>query len=73
MAKKFAQLYDSLSPESRRWVEEQMKIEEEKMALADLREARSWSDSARNADINQTAITDMRERAGMSPLGSMPE
>ena len=77
MGKKFAELYDALSPESKQWVEEQVKVEEKKMALSDLRKARHITQTqlAQTLNIKQPSIADMEKRTDMyiSTLRSLIE
>lgn len=77
MAKKFAELYDTLSTESMQWVEEQVKVEETKMALSELRKARHITQIqlAETLNIKQPSIADMEKRTDMyiSTLRSLIE
>lgn len=77
MAKKFSDLYNQLSPESKKWVEEKVQVEEKKMALRELREARRITQTqlANNLGIKQPSIAEMEKRTDMyvSTLRSLIE
>lgn len=67
MAKKFRELYDKLSPESKRWVEEKVEQEMKQMAIRELREARRITQTqlANNLGIKQPSIAEMEKRTDM--------
>ncbi len=67
MAKKFRELYDKLSPESKRWVEEKVEQEMKQIAIRELREARRITQTqlANNLGIKQPSIAEMEKRTDM--------
>lgn len=77
MAKKFSELYDRLSPESKKWVEEKVQAEEKEMALRELRQARRITQAqlADNLGIKQPSVAEMEKRTDMyvSTLRSLIE
>src|ERR1039457_7096186 len=67
MARKFSELRDKMSPESRQRAREKAQIYREEMALDEVREARAMTQEhlAKLLGIKQAAVSKMERRADM--------